>query len=134
MLKFIFSAATALLLSMSASAADLQPIPLHFSAEGVTAQRDQYYRFDFGQTQVHFPVYRDFTLNSDGPGDLFVDRIAITAGDYSAVHACPRVLPPRTFCNIRVRFQPWNYGYSTGRMYIDTSAGRITMDFSGWGR
>ncbi|MBC7370659.1 MAG: hypothetical protein H7326_03785 [Bdellovibrionaceae bacterium] len=136
MLKLILSSVTALLMSMTAQAATLT-IPttdLHLSGGTVHAQADQYYRYDFGTTSRNFPVYREFYLRNDGPGDLFVHQIAISGGDYYASYNCPRVLPARTYCTISVRFQPWNEGFSTGRLYIDTSSGLITMNFTGWGR
>lgn len=134
MLKLILGMATALLLSFSALAADFEPIPLHLSTENLQTQRDQYYRYNFGTTSLHFPVYQEFNLNNDGPGDLLIYQIAIRAGEFSATHYCPHVLPPRSYCTIRVRFAPRREGFHTSRMYIDTSGGLITMDFSGWGR
>lgn len=133
--RIILSLATTLLLSLSVQAATPPPIQLHLSGgDNVHAQTDQYYRYDFGSTSTNFPVYREFYLRNDGPGDLYVHQIATSGGDFYASHNCPRVLPARTYCNMRVRFQPWNEGFSTGRLYIDTSSGLITMDFTGWGR
>jgi hypothetical protein len=133
MLKIIFSTATALFLSLSAHATDSKSMTLNLSGGEMHAQQDQYYSFDFGTTRVNWPVYRDLTLNSNGPGDLRVYQISIGGADFSAYHNCPSVMPPRTYCTLQVRFAPLFEGFRTGRMYVDTSAGLITIDFQGWG-
>jgi hypothetical protein len=134
MLKFIMSSATVLLVCFSAQAADSKATELHLAGGTVHSQVDQYYRYDFGSTSRNFPVYRDFYLRNDRPGDLMVHQIAVSGGDFFASHNCPTYLPAGYSCTMRVRFQPWNEGFSTGRMYVDTSSGLITMDFTGYGR
>jgi hypothetical protein len=133
MFKLIF-ATTALLASLSAHAVDSRPIPLKLSAGQARIQADQYYSYDFGIVPLNNMAYRDFNLTANGPGDLYIQQISITAGDFNAFHNCPAVLPAGGYCSIRVRFMPWYEGYSTGRMGIYTNGGTITMDFTGYGR
>jgi hypothetical protein len=134
-MKLVLSLATALLLSLSALAAEIQsPIEITVNPGGIQPFADQYYSYNFGSTALNFPLYTDFTLNNHGPGPLFIQRIAIGGVDFNAVYNCPATLPPASYCTIRVRFQPWREGFSTGRLLITTNEGHIIIDMSGWGR
>ncbi len=136
MLKIICNTAIAMLLTLPASASSsaTDVVSLQVASGNISPLRDQYYQFDFGTTYANSPVYRDFNLNNSGPGDLAIYQMTITSGDFSAVHYCPQILYPRSYCVIRIRFLPWNEGISRGRMQIETSSGLITMDLTGWGR
>lgn len=135
-MKLLLSLATALLLSGSAFATAKEnaskTLNLDVFPRGVTAQLDQYYSFNFAPTSVTFSRYADLNLNNRGPGNLIVHEIAMAGTDFNAYFNCPRVLPPNTFCTIRVRFNPWFEGFKTGRLYIITHEGRIMVDLSGW--
>ncbi|RYZ77414.1 MAG: hypothetical protein EOP06_30395 [Proteobacteria bacterium] len=123
--------ASALLFTQFASAYETTPIPV--SVGDAKAQVDQYLRFDFGTARINSGgTYRNFDLQSRGPGDLWIDRITIAGSDFMATHNCPRVLRPGYFCTIQIRYMPWNVGFSNGRMYIDTNGGTITADLTGY--
>ncbi len=134
-MKLVLSLATALLFSLSAFASDIQsPIEIAVTSEAFQPAGDQYYRYNFGSTTRNFPIYADFKLTNHGPAPLLIKRIGISGIDFNAVYNCPATLPPASTCTIHVRFQPWNEGFTTGRLLITTNEGRIIIDFSGWGR
>lgn len=134
-MKLVLSLATALLFSLSALATDVQtPIEITVNPGSAQAQLDQYYSYNFGSTTTNFPLYTDFTLNNHGPGPLLIHSIAIGGMDFNAYYNCPATLPPGMFCTIRVRFQPWNEGFKTGRVVIRTVEGLIQINLSGWAR
>lgn len=134
-MKLVLSLATALLFSLSTLATEIQkPIEITLNPGSAQAQVDQYYSYNFGSTTTNFPLYTDFTLNNHGPGPLFIYNIAIGGIDFNAYYNCPSTMAPQTFCTIRVRFQPWNEGFKTGRLIIRTNDGLIQINLSGWGR
>ncbi|WP_413290293.1 hypothetical protein [Bdellovibrio sp. HCB337] len=132
-MKLLLSLATALLLSTSALAMDSQTVTLEVNSEGVSTLQDQFYSYNFGTTSRHMPRYADFNLTNNGPGDLVIQQIATAGADFSAYHGCPSVLPPNTYCTIRVRFSPWTEGFKAGRLVIFTHTGRMIVNLSGWG-
>jgi len=131
-MKIILSLATALLFTLSALAMDSQPMELSFSPGLAQAQVDQVYSYSFGTTRVGFPLYTDFTLTNRGVVNLAVNSVGIGGIDFDAYHTCPAVLAPAAVCTIRVRFNPWNEGFKTGRVVIQTSDGMIRINLSGW--
>lgn len=134
-MKLVLSLATALLFSLSAFATDIQsPIEITVNPGAAQAQMDQFYSYNFGSTTPNFPLYADFNLSNHGPGPLFIYNIGVAGMDFNAYYNCPSTLPPQMFCTIRVRFQPWNEGFKTGRVLIRTSDGLIQINLSGWGR
>lgn len=133
-MKLFLSLATTLLFSFSALALPSAPIELSLSPGSAQNQANQYYSYNFGTTWVRSPTYADFTLTNRGPQDLIIQRIAIGGLDFDAYYNCPQVLRPGIACKIRVRFNPWNEGFKTGTLYIETNEGLIRIDLSGWAR
>jgi hypothetical protein len=133
-MKLFLSLATALFFSLSAVAADSMTMELNLNPGATQVQGNQYLSYNFGSTPIHLPLYANFRLSNSGPMELLVQRIAIAGIDFSAYYNCPRVMAPGTFCTIRVRFNPWNEGFKTGALYINTNDGLIQINLSGWAR
>lgn len=103
------------------------------SASDLNIQADRYYRYDFGNQFLHSLTFADFQLSS-GDADLKIEGIRISGIDYDAQSNCPRILPARQFCTIRVYFKPTMEGFRHGRLVVYKPTDAFVVDLVGYGR
>ena len=109
-------------------------VNIEISSDALSAQRNQYYSYNFGSVRVRFSEWADFYLRNNGSGPLYVQGVYLQSGSaYRAWSNCPAYLYPGRSCLTRVEFTPWHEGYETGRLRFALGNGNIYIDLTGWG-
>ncbi len=123
----------ALLAFQPASWADTSSKELTITTDTITAERNRYYSYSFGQVRVNWSEWADFWVRNNGHSPVYMQSVYVYGSAYRGWSDCPSYLYPGQSCLTRVEFRPWHEGYETGRLRISFSTGSIYIDLSGWG-
>lgn len=102
-------------------------------AQEVIALQNRFLSYNFGSQFLNSLSYADFTLTSSDTEATEIRELTIAGYSYDLRTNCPRIIPAKAKCTIRVYFQPRMEGFQTGRAVIYLKDDNYIIDLSGWG-
>ncbi len=119
-MKALLIALASLVLSISAQAQSIQPL------------KDSVMEYNFGFQRVHSVTYADFVLTASDEQATEIHGLSIQGIDFDLQTNCPRLLPAKNKCTLRVLFRPYSEGRKYGRMIVNLKEDNFIVNLIGW--
>ena len=124
-MKALFIALASLMLSITAVAESIHP-------QSIQPLKDSVMEYNFGFQRVHSMTYADFILTAADNHATEIHGLSIQGIDFDLQTNCPRLLPAKNKCTLRVLFRPYTEGRKYGRMIVNLKEDNFIVNLIGW--
>lgn len=105
----------------------LQTVSLDVQARG-----DQYYNYNFGQTQVGMRRWADFVITANGPFPVQIRGMQVWGAYFGGSTNCPYTLYPGQRCFVRADYWPSRDGRHFGELNVYVGDSRVNVRLTGF--
>ncbi len=110
-------------------------VTAHFPGEMRDSEnKDEYISRFFGNVMLNTSYSMTWDISNPGEDEISLLSFRSQGAMFSANTNCQQVLPPKSKCQMRVRYWPFTVGYHSGAVdMIFDKGGNLYFDFWGYG-